>query len=413
MGLHLMREDDTGYRQENIPYTKSAHMFKQMFLNNELPEGLFHSVYFSRRSFHSSVCRESDGMIAEDMEIRENWEFSYSLCFPRLPNTPLEKEFDRVIILVHGLNERSWEKYLPWAYQLATETKTPVILFPIAFHMNRSRSDWYDMRKMHRAAKVRREHLYTDVQLGKTLTCVNAAISDRLEEHPERCVFASVQTIGDIEQLAQRLFAGREEGFCSGTQMDFFAYSIGCTIVEALMMKDEHRHQAERLFKHSRAAMFCGGTTLQQADPVRRTILDDAVCKRLNKFFTRLLEGEEETLEKVQFNRYNELHQIDCLASLLQLSARESYREKWLAVCRNRILSIGITEDTVFSPKVMQQFWNAISPHGTDPVPLYSVHVKSTHEIPFPLFTDDANASQVDQAFTAIFHRVSAHYHTR
>ena len=46
------------------------------------------------------------------------------------------------ILLLHGLNERAWTKYHPWAVELARRTGRAVVLFPIAFHMQRAPASW-------------------------------------------------------------------------------------------------------------------------------------------------------------------------------------------------------------------------------------------------------------------------------
>ena len=67
-----------------------------------------------------------------DTLIAENRLFSYPVFVPG------NRKSDKVILLLHGLNERSWVKYLVWAYWLAKYTGSYVILFPISFHINRS-----------------------------------------------------------------------------------------------------------------------------------------------------------------------------------------------------------------------------------------------------------------------------------
>ncbi len=61
------------------------------------------------------------------------------------------------IILLHGLNEKDWNKYLPWAYKLMKLTGKQVVLFPIAFHMNRSPAKWIDPRFLRTANKERKQ----------------------------------------------------------------------------------------------------------------------------------------------------------------------------------------------------------------------------------------------------------------
>ncbi|MDR2422932.1 MAG: DUF6051 family protein, partial [Deltaproteobacteria bacterium] len=72
-----------------------------------------------------------------DVEIEENRVFRYHLVLPE--NGAQAKN---LIFLLHGFNERGWSKYLPWAVQLAKRTEQAVLMFPIAFHMNRAPKLW-------------------------------------------------------------------------------------------------------------------------------------------------------------------------------------------------------------------------------------------------------------------------------
>ena len=78
-----------------------------------------------------------------DNNIQENKSFSYTVFTPRGT-----KKIDKAILLLHGLNERNWDKYLTWAEYLALATGKAVILFPIAFHMNRTPGTWYNPRAL-------------------------------------------------------------------------------------------------------------------------------------------------------------------------------------------------------------------------------------------------------------------------
>ncbi|HBG53758.1 MAG TPA: hypothetical protein DDW70_06070, partial [Rikenellaceae bacterium] len=63
---------------------------------------------------------------AADTAIGENQQFRYVVFAPAGA-----LRFDRAIILLHGLNERSWQKYLTWAEDLVMTCGLPVVLFPI------------------------------------------------------------------------------------------------------------------------------------------------------------------------------------------------------------------------------------------------------------------------------------------
>lgn len=78
---------------------------------------------------------------AADSTIGENQQFKYVIFAPAGAD-----RFDRAIILLHGLNERSWNKYLTWAEDLVMTCGVPVVLFPIAFHMNRTPAAWVTPR---------------------------------------------------------------------------------------------------------------------------------------------------------------------------------------------------------------------------------------------------------------------------
>ena len=110
-----------------------------------------------------------------DNHIQENKTFTYTVF------APSEKEKrDKAIILLHGLNERTWEKYLTWAEYLAQNTGKPVILFPIAFHMNRTPSRWCNPRETLSWANIRK----SEINDLSNSTFANVALSSRLSNNP-------------------------------------------------------------------------------------------------------------------------------------------------------------------------------------------------------------------------------------
>ena len=63
---------------------------------------------------------------------------------------------NKLIILLHGLNESSWDKYHTWAKKLVELTGQAVLMFPISHHINRRPASWGDSRRMNSLAKERR-----------------------------------------------------------------------------------------------------------------------------------------------------------------------------------------------------------------------------------------------------------------
>ena len=73
----------------------------------------------------------------KDVYVEENHDFDYHIMHP-VGAEPAEK----VIFMFHGFNEKNWDKYLPWAKALCDRTQSTVVLFPIAFHMQRAPLPW-------------------------------------------------------------------------------------------------------------------------------------------------------------------------------------------------------------------------------------------------------------------------------
>src|SRR5690606_22548582 len=108
-------------RESDLALLKPAKKLFNALLKYYLKDNQYSSNYIFKS------LDESDENISENLSFR----------YPLLKKTTGEKAA-ACIFLFHGLNERSWEKYLPWALNLASQTGRAVILFPLAFHMNRA-----------------------------------------------------------------------------------------------------------------------------------------------------------------------------------------------------------------------------------------------------------------------------------
>ena len=90
-----------------------------------------HGIDFHDEIFKTDLGYTEEGLDLIDSEVNENKEFNFHIFIPKQQRN--EKE---AILLMHGFNEKSWTKYLPWAYHLAKETHRCVVLCPMAFHMD-------------------------------------------------------------------------------------------------------------------------------------------------------------------------------------------------------------------------------------------------------------------------------------
>src|ERR1700690_883407 len=125
-----------------MEYTKTYNELKTIFsIDNETTLILGSDIKIQNILFKSDIAI-NEFSNKDDSLIAENNSFYYPVFTPR------NRESNKVILLLHGLNERSWVKYLVWAYYLAQNTDSYIILFPISFHINRCPSSWKDPRAM-------------------------------------------------------------------------------------------------------------------------------------------------------------------------------------------------------------------------------------------------------------------------
>ena len=206
----------------------------------------------------------------QDETISENTHFRYPVFVPKT-NTPYKK----AIILLHGLNERSWLKYLPWAYYLAEKANRPVILFPISFHMNRSPETWANPRMMMPLMKQRQET--TEVNMS---SFVNAALSQRLCDEPLRFFRSGHQSAEDLTSLLQTINKGNYPFLEKEARVDFFGYSIGAFLSQVLFLANPNG-----LLTNSKLFLFCGGCQFSEMQGTSRLIMDSQAFAKLRRYY--------------------------------------------------------------------------------------------------------------------------------
>ena len=161
-----------------------------------------HDEYFDTPiAFQNDLGIINNQIHIRDVDIRENNQFSYRVFMPKG-----KRQADRAIFLFHGFNEKNWDKYLPWAHYLTEKTQSAVILFPIAFHMNRTLSIWSDKREMFQLSE-NRKNMFPNI-VGSSLS--NVAISMRLHSLPQRFIWSGLQTYYDIIQFLEACKGGRK-----------------------------------------------------------------------------------------------------------------------------------------------------------------------------------------------------------
>jgi len=352
---------------KNLPYLELYNLLKQKFVSAareiNIPELELKITRCNFRSGGSAVlpgrknyhCRKHNKSFAgettyeglpeteersilhtHDSEITCNDEFDYIVI-----NNQNAPEAKNAIILFHGLNEKRWDKYLPWAYRLLKNTGKPVILFPLAFHMDRAPKDWTIPIHMNAAAK---ERANTDL-LNSHTSFVNAAISSRLEANPQRFFWSGLQSYIDVTTFLHELNRGSVTGFAKGTTADVFGYSIGAFFGLILIMAG-----AGGLAENSKLFAFCGGATLDRMYPISKYILDAHAASALGSYYLELLNNNFKSTPRLDHYLSSEHPEEGYFKSMLLYHQYKELRESRLRGATERIHAAALKQDSVVPP---------------------------------------------------------------
>jgi len=326
-----------------------------------------------------------------DSTVMENRQFRYSVFTPK----GIEKT-DKVIMMFHGLNEKYWHKYLTWAYRLCLLTGKAVVLFPIAFHMNRAPHDWSDSRKMY-ALSEKRKNIFPDI-IDSTLT--NVAISSRLQIRPQRYLWSGLQTYHDVVDFINSIRDGKHPFISNNASFDIFAYSIGSFLSQILMMANSNK-----LFEKSRLFIFCGGATFNRYSPVTKFILDSAANVELYSYVIEHLDSHLKHDKRLGHFLGDDHPEGICFRSMLNYKTLKSFREESFRNMTDRIAAIGLEQDTVIPPYEMMNTLKGSSLNIPIRVDVMDFDYAYKHEDPFPLLPK--LNEQLMKSYTAVFDRVA------
>lgn len=356
----------------------------------------FDPVFKALLKFYLERNEHSDETIFSHLEQKDetvevNKNFRYSIV-----SYGSKTEYSSAIIMLHGLNEKSWQKYLPWAYELSRNTGKPVILFPTAFHINRAPEVWSDFRKMKRVADER-QNLFPNAQ---EISFANAAISTRLQFVPRRFLLSGLQTYRDIVKLAGHIKSGGHPLFKKSSSIDFFAYSIGAFLAEILLMSDQ-----DSLFEESRLFIFCGGSTLDEMTPVAKAILDSGAAEAMYRYY--ITDYEKNAVQDPWLRNFlnSKKREADIFTSMLAGEKGRKQRESILKKIGGRIYSLGLMKDEIIGTAGMlktlasQTLKNRIRTKVKDFIYPY------THVNPFPSLKKFEN--EIAAEFTNTFRLAS------
>lgn len=361
-------------------YIERHHLLKSCFRqgSNVQPEGTGIEIRFFR--FSSHLCDETREASQQDGTINENFTFEYPVFLPAGT-----ARHEKAILLLHGLNERSWSKYLPWAEFLCRQIGRPVILFPIAFHINRAPLAWSNPRSLAGLLNFRRKQYADD----RSISFANVALSERISQSPERFYLSGRQTWDDLTRLFRAIRSGRNPLFREGCQIDIFAYSIGAFLSQVALMADE-----KNLFADSRLFMFCGGSIFRSMQGISRSIMDRASFEHLQHYYVHLFGNEPE-------NRWHRDRAFESFFRMILPDRLQKEREAFFTRIRDRIAGVALKQDHVIPYHGVRE---ALGVETTESViTLLDFPFSYTHENPFPLQIKDPIS--LNAAFENVFSR--------
>jgi len=320
-----------------------------------------------------------------------SFEGNYNFTYPVFVPEGKEKT-DGAIIMLHGLNERNWQKYLYWAQYLSENTGKAVILFPMAFHVNRSPGLWSDPRAMQEVA----QHRIHQALQNEVTTPINAALSTRLDSHPEWFCTSGLQSCYDLISLTQMIRSGRHPLFSTGASVDFFAYSVGAFLLEVLLIANP-----DELFSESKSFLFLGGSSFEQMQGTSRYIMDAKAFDRLEEAFIR--QDPQAIKQKINIEHLNTFNILwSAFMAMLRLDRSQALRERSFHRLRNQISAVGLSRDQIIPAKsIMQTLWGANN-RNKIPMTVLDFPYPYSHENPFPI-GNPVIRPQVNQAFQEVF----------
>lgn len=319
----------------------------------------------------------------KDTLVPENKTFSYPIF--RFKKNDID---DSAIIMLHGLNERSWDKYLCWAEYLTLTTEKPVILFPIAFHINRTPVSWYNPRTLLPWVTERIK------RLGKTvenLTFVNLMLSNRLSDNPLRFYASGNETAYNLWQLVSEIKSGTHPFFKENTQVNIFAYSIGALLAQTLLISNP-----DNIFSDTKLFMFCGGSIFNKMNGNSRYIMDKEAFEKIFDYYQN-----EHLKQPIDVNDPFD----KAFKSMIDTNTYKNERESFFENASSRIKAISLKKDFVIPTEGIKAALGDVCAEKC--LTEWDFPFEYSHETPFPTNNIIANP-EVDKAFEKVMKKAGA-----
>ncbi len=204
--------------------------------------------------------KNQDLILPEDRHIEENRTFKVPLVLPAEVRSG-------VVVLGHGLNEGDPSKILPWMYTITKTTGLPTTFFPMSFHLGRRPRSW--VKKAITAYRKRMK-----LPGNRTSSPMNAVLSERLSNHPERFIAAGRQSRRDFVEFLKDI-----KSKVSGP-IHFLGYSLTGFAVLSILGDESLKD----IVGGSKAVIFCSGSSFLRSEPESPLILDRLAVEKLKSY---------------------------------------------------------------------------------------------------------------------------------
>ena len=345
-------------------------------------------------SFYSENGIKNNSVHIKDIFAKSNRSFKYQIIKPKGAD-----KVKRVVLLFHGFNERDWSKYLPWAKEISDGTESAVVLFPLAFHMQRAPKEWSNTREMFKLSEERKQ-TYPNIE-NSSLT--NVAISTRLHAMPHRALWSGLQTYNDVLQLMKNIKKDNNEHIDKDAHFDIFSFSVGGFLAQVLKMTNFNNY-----FKHSKVCLFCSGATFNNQAPSSKFILDSETDAAL---YAYLVKDIDEIIENDPVLRHylkGDFLPGKIFYAMLDYNKEKDFRESMLKKYENQFYAISLTKDDIVSPHEIVNTLKGANGDIDIRIDEMDFEYDYIHENPFPVMGVDSK--KVDESFEMMFAKVLSFY---
>ncbi len=342
-----------------------------------LPESGVQISHYSFSSINKSRFVGCDSYFNDN--ITENNEFIYPIFHPSAST-----KNKGAIILLHGLNERFWNKYLTWAEYLCSKTGKAIILFPIAYHMNRSSNNWTNPRLINPYYQNRLK----EINENQSQSLANIAFSERISQNPLRFYNSGKQTLNDLIHLMNEIQEGEHPLLEAKTKIDFFAYSIGALLAQVAFIANPNG-----LLSNSKLFLFCGGSIFSSMAGESRLIMDKVAFEKLYEYYQHHFDASK-TKESENDATFQSFYSMICLEH------NQENRMVFFDKNRERIKGISIKSDKVIPYSGVEIALGKTNAHKC--IELLDADYNFTHEVPFPT-NQPQQIQEIDSMFIRVF----------